>query len=132
MATLSDKQKQFLDNPYVGIVTTVRGDGSLQSTVVWVDREDGNVSFNTAMGRAKPTHLQQNPHVSLLVVDPSDPYTWVSIDGTAELTHDGADAQIDRLAKKYIGKDEYPWRNPDEQRVSVKITPQHIGSSGLD
>jgi PPOX class probable F420-dependent enzyme len=132
MATLTDKQNQFLDNPYVGIVTTVRGDGSLQSTVVWVDHENGNVSFNTAMGRAKPTHLQENPHVSLLVVDPSDPYKWVSIDGTAELTHDGADAQIDKLAKKYLGKDEYPWRNPSEQRVTVRITPQHVGSSGLD
>ena len=57
---------------------------------------------------------------------------WVAFDGTAELTTEGADAQIDRLAKKYLGKDEYPFRRPDEQRVTVRITPRRIDSSGLD
>jgi len=68
----------------------------------------------------------------VLVVDPNDSYKWVSVDGPAELTTDGADAQIDKLAKKYLGKDEYPWRNPEEQRVKVRITPEHITASGLD
>jgi hypothetical protein len=48
------------------------------------------------------------------------------------LTTDGADAQIDKLAKKYLGKDEYPWRNAEEQRVKVRITPEHVSSSGFD
>jgi len=132
MAKLSDAQKSFLEQPFVGTATTLREDGSPHSTIVWVDVEDGSVSFNTALGRAKPNHLQKDPRAGILVVDPSDPYKWVAVDGPAELTTDGADAQIDKLAKKYIGKDEYPWRKPEEQRVTVRITPEHITASGFD
>ena len=132
MATLNEKQAKFLDNTYVGVVTTMRDDASPHSTVVWVDRENGTVSFNTARSRAKARHLSRNPKVSLLVVDPNDPYKWVSISGTAELVEEGADQQIDRLAKKYLGQDEYPWRSPDEQRVKVKINPERVESTGLD
>jgi PPOX class probable F420-dependent enzyme len=133
VARLTEKQKEFLKNPYVGTVTTLREDGSPHSTIVWVDvDENGDVSFNTAYGRVKPTNLERDPRVALLVVDPSDPYTWLALDGTAELTTEGADAQIDRLAKKYLGKDEYPWRKPEEQRVTVRITPRRIDAQGLD
>ena len=132
MATLDQKQKQFLENPYVGIATTLRADGSPHSTVVWVDVDDRGVSFNTATGRAKERHLREDPRVSLLVLDPSDVYKWVAVSGRAELTIEGADPQIDRLAKKYLGKDEYPWRSPDQQRISVRISPEQIDSSGLD
>jgi PPOX class probable F420-dependent enzyme len=132
MANLTDKQKQFLEQPFVGTATTLRADGSPHSTIVWVDLEDGVVSFNTASGRAKPKHLEQDPRASILVVDPNDSYKWVAVDGPAELTTDGADAQIDKLAKKYLGKDEYPWRKPEEQRVKVRIKPEHISSSGFD
>jgi PPOX class probable F420-dependent enzyme len=114
-------------------VTTIRPDGTPHSTVVWVDDpEDGTVSFNTETGRAKPANLERNGRVALLVLDPSDPYRWVSVDGVAELTTEGADDQIDKLAKKYIGKDEYPWRNPAEQRLKVTIAPDHVDSYGLD
>ncbi len=133
MAKLTEKQKEFLQNPYVGVVTTIRPDGSPHSTVVWVDDpEDGVVSFNTASGRVKPANIERNPHVSLLVVDPQDAYRWVSIDGLADITTEGADPQIDKLAKKYLGKDEYPWRNPEEQRLSVRIKPEHVDAYGLD
>lgn len=132
MAELNDKQQRFFDNPFVGIVTTLRDDGSPHSTVVWVDRENGGLSFNTARGRAKERHLNRDPRVSLLVVDPENAYRWVAVAGTAELTEEGADDQIDRLAKKYIGKDEYPWRSPDETRVKVKIRPEKVEATGLD
>jgi len=132
MTTLDQKQKQFLENPYVGVATTLRADGSPHSTVVWVDVDDRGVSFNTANGRAKERHLRKDPRVSLLVLDPSDAYKWVAVSGRAELTIEGADPQIDRLAKKYLGKDEYPWRSPDQQRISVRISPEQIDSSGLD
>lgn len=132
MAALTEKQRQFLaENPFVGVATTLRQDGSPHSTVVWVDA-NGGISFNTAMGRAKPRNLERDPRVSLLVVDPQNSYRWVSVSGRAELTLDGADAQIDKLAKKYLGKDEYPWRAPDEQRVTVRITPERVDSYGLD
>jgi PPOX class probable F420-dependent enzyme len=133
MAKLDDKQKQFLeDNPYVGTVTTLREDGSPHSTVVWVDVEDGKVSFNTARGRAKPKHLEHDPRASLLMVDPTNAYKWVAVSGHAELTEEGADAQIDKLAKKYLGKDEYPWRNPEETRVKVLIEPEKVDASGFE
>ena len=98
MATIDDKARNFLEQPFVGTVTTLR----------------------------------QDPRVSLLVVDPENTYKWVAVSGTAELTTEGADAQIDKLAKKYLGQDEYPWRNPEEQRITVRIRPEHIDAAGLD
>jgi PPOX class probable F420-dependent enzyme len=133
MADLSDPQRRFLDeNPFVGIVTTLREDGSPHSTVVWVDASDGAVSFNTARGRAKARHLERDPRISLLVVDPQNAYRWVAVSGRAELRDEGADEQIDRLAKKYLGEERYPFRSPDERRVSVRIRPEHVESTGLE
>jgi PPOX class probable F420-dependent enzyme len=132
MAKLSAKHLEFLEQPFVGVATTLREDGSPHNTVVWVDVEDGIPAFNTATGRAKPKHLEKDQRAAVIVVDPNDAFKWVAIDGPVEVTTDGADAQIDKLAKKYLGKDEYPWRNPEEQRVKVRITPEHITASGLD
>ena len=132
MAKLTEEQKRFLDNPFVGVVTTLRPDGSPHSTVVWVDRLNGELSFNTARGRAKDRYLGADPRVSLLVVDPDNPYRWLSVSGTAELTEEGADAQIDKLAKKYLGRDRYPGRSPDETRVSVRIRPEKVDASGFE
>ena len=133
MGELKDKERRFLDdNPYVGVLTDLRKDGSPHSTIVWVDVEDGKVSFNTARGRAKPEHLARDPRASILVVDPEDPYKWVAVSGRAELTEEGAEKQIDKLAKKYLGKDEYPWRNPEETRVKVLIEPEKVDSRGFD
>jgi PPOX class probable F420-dependent enzyme len=132
MAALDEKARNFLEQPYVGTVTTLRQDGSPHSTIVWVDVDDDGLSFNTAAGRAKPRHLERDPRISLLVVDPENTYRWVSVSGTAELTTVGADGQIDRLAKKYLGEDEYPWRKPEEQRIKVRINPEHVDSYGFD
>jgi PPOX class probable F420-dependent enzyme len=130
---LKDTERKFLEeNPFVGTVTTLRDDGSPHSTIVWVDVEGDKVSFNTARGRAKSKHLEHDPRASLLMVDPNDSYKWVAVSGKAQLTEEGADAQIDKLAKKYLGQDEYPWRNPQEQRVKVVIDPEHVDASGLD
>ena len=133
MAKLEDKPRKFLDeNPYVGVATTLREDGSPHSTIVWVDVEGDKVSFNTALGRAKPKHLEHDPRASVLMVDPNDSYKWVAVSGPAEVTEEGAEAQIDKLAKKYLGKDEYPWRNPEETRVKVLIEPEKVDASGFD
>jgi PPOX class probable F420-dependent enzyme len=129
---LTEAQRAFLENPFVGTITDLRPDGSPHTTVVWVDVDDVGVSFNTAYGRAKPTYIADDGRVSLTVVDPQDPYRWISVSGTAALVDDGADDHIDRLAKKYIGADTYPFRQPDERRVTVRITPTRIESRGLD
>jgi len=132
MATLDEKARRFLEEPFAGEVTTLRPDGSPHTTVVWVDVDTDEVIFNTAVGRAKERYLRKDPRVSLIVVDPENSYRWVSVSGTAALTTDGADDEIDRLAKKYLGKDEYPWRKPEEQRISVRIRPERVDASGLD
>jgi len=130
--TLTDAQRKLLEQPFPGALTTLRADGSPHTTIVWVDVDENGPSFNTAAGRAKPRHLERDPRLSLLVIDPEDPYRWISISGTAELTTEGADDQIDRLAKKYLGQDEYPWRKPGEQRITVQSRPEHVDSYGLD
>jgi PPOX class probable F420-dependent enzyme len=132
MASLTAEQQAFLDNPYVGVITTLRADGSPHSTVVWVERSDGDLSFNTATGRAKPRHIERDPRVSLMVVDPQNPMKWVAVTGPASITTDDADPQIDRLAKKYLGKDTYPWRDPSEERLKVTIAPEKVDSAGFD
>ena len=132
MNRLTDAQRQFLENPFVGVITDVRPDGSPHSTIVWIDVDDDGVSFNTAHGRAKPRYIANDSRVSLAVVDPQDPYRWLSISGTATLVDEGADDQIDRLAKKYIGADSYPFRQPGERRVTVRIAVEKVDASGFD
>jgi PPOX class probable F420-dependent enzyme len=132
LAALSEKQRSFIrDNAFPAVVTTLRKDGSPHSTVVWIDEDGGDILFNTAEGRAKPRELAGDPRVSVTFVDPSDMYKWISISGTAKLTTEGARETIDKLAKKYLGKDEYPWYQ-GEQRIDVRIKPEKIDSYGLD
>ena len=133
MARLSDAQRAFVqDNPFVGTVTTLRADGSPHSTVVWVDMDGDALRFNTARDRAKAKHVLRDPRISVTVIDPQDQYRWVGVTGTAELVDEGADAHIDSLAKKYLGADSYPFRNPEEQRVTVRITIEKVDGIGFE
>jgi PPOX class probable F420-dependent enzyme len=126
---LTPTQLEFFDNPYFAVATTLRADGSPQSTVVWVERDVGVVTFNTAYGRTKPSNLERDARVSLLVFAP-DAYHWIAFDGRAELTTDGAEEQIDRLSRKYDGK---PWPYVEGQRrVSVRIRPEHVTAYGVE
>ena len=111
MRNLKASERRFLENPYVGIVTEHRPDGTLHTTPVWVDANGhAEVSFNTARGRLKERDLARDPRVSLLVVDPDDPYRWLSLSGRACFVEEGADEQIDLLAQKYLGEERYPHR----------------------
>ena len=124
MNQLTDEQRALLPEPNYAVATTLRPDGSPQITVVWVDVDDDGVpTFNTARGRAKPSNLEHAGRVALLVVRENDFYTWVSIDGRAELTTDGAEEQIDALSRKYDGE---PWTyRPGEERIKIRILPEH-------
>jgi len=133
MARLSDAQRAFLqDNPFVGTATTLRADGSPHSTVVWVDATDDAVRFNSPASGAKVRHLRADPRVTLVVIDPAEMYRWVGVEGTAEVVEEGANEHIDRLAKKYLGVDEYPFHRPGQTRVTVRITPDKVSGLGLD
>jgi PPOX class probable F420-dependent enzyme len=132
MPQLDDQQNQFLEQPYVGVATTLRADGTPHNTVVWVDVENGAVSFNTAVGRAKERHLRRDPRISVVVLPADDQQSgYVSVTGTAELSEDGAVDHIDKLAKKYIGADKYPYLQPGERRIIVKITPEKVDGFGI-
>jgi PPOX class probable F420-dependent enzyme len=131
VAKLSERQREFLRNPYFGVVTTLREDGSPHNTVVWVDVDDKAVIFNTAEGRAKPAHLRRDGRAALTVIDPKNGHRWISVSGRAELSHEGADAEIDKLSAKYTGREKYGSRRPGERRVNVRIYPEHVDSRGL-
>jgi PPOX class probable F420-dependent enzyme len=128
---LTEAQRRFLDNPFYGVVTTIRPDGTPHNTVVWVEQVDGEVFFNTATGRAKARHLERNQAVALTVVDPNDAYRWLSLSGTAEVTREDADDQIDRLSKKYTGRERYTGHKPGEDRLKVHIRIERLRPYGI-
>jgi PPOX class probable F420-dependent enzyme len=120
---LSPQEVELLNEPQIATVATVMADGSPQLTPVWVDTDGEAILFNTAKGRVKHRNLVRNPKVAVTVVDKDDFYRLVNVRGTAEIVEEGADDHIDKLAKKYLGADSYPWRKADEQRVIVRVVP---------
>ena len=127
MATLDDPGvKALLDKPNHAVVSTLNEDGSIHSTVVWVSVEDGRLAVNSAVGRKWPSNLERDSVVTVLVYDEDNPYDYVEVRGTARGTTDGADDHIDRLAKKYLDADSYPFRQPDEQRITFLVEPSLV------
>lgn len=126
MPALTETARDLFSRPILGWATAVRPDGSPHNTVVWVDVDGDDVLFNTAIGRVKDRYLQDNPTVSLSVLDPEDNFRWASVSGPVTLSTDDGDAIIDRLAKKYLDADSYPYRNPAEQRVTVRVTVDRL------
>ncbi|MEN3539093.1 PPOX class F420-dependent oxidoreductase [Microbispora sp. ZYX-F-249] len=129
MSKLDENAVALLKEAVHAWVTTIRPDGSLHNTVVWVDVDGDEVVFNTAVGRAKERHLRDDPRVSVSVLDPQNAFRFVSVSGIAKLELEGADAVIDGLAKKYLGVDTYPYRQPGEQRITVRVVPEKVISS---
>ena len=112
--------------PNYAVVSTLNHDGSIHSTIVWISAEGDEVAVNSAIGRLWPTNLERDPHVTVVVFESGNPYHFVEIRGTATGSTDGADEHINALAKKYIGQDEYPYRQPGEQRIKFVIQPDHV------
>ncbi len=127
MATLNDPEvRELLSQPNYAVISTHNANGSIHNTIIWISAEDGEVAVNSAVGRLWPTNLQRDPRVTVLVYEAGNPYNFVEIRGTATGTQEGADEHINALAKKYIGQDEYPYRQPGEQRIKFVIEPEHI------
>ncbi|KAB1904290.1 PPOX class F420-dependent oxidoreductase [Micromonospora sp. AMSO1212t] len=123
MAILSEEDLALLAEPQLAHVATVEADGTPHVTPVWVDTDGEHVVFNTAKGRQKYLNMSRNPVVAVSVADKADDYRTLWIKGTVEFVTEGADEHIDRMAKKYLGQDTYPWRRPGEERVIVRVTP---------
>jgi PPOX class probable F420-dependent enzyme len=133
MAQLPEPVRKLFEQPNFGHLATVMPDGSPHVTTVWVDTDGEHILVNTTEGRQKPRNAQRDSRVALDIYDQSNPYRQATIRGNiVEMTTDGADAHIDRLAKKYLGKDTYPFRQPGERRVVLKIAPTRIASQGLE
>ena len=128
-AALSEDLLALLRKPLLAHVATVMPDGTPQSTPVWVDTDGENVLFNTAKGRVKHRNMLRNPAVALSFVDDENPYRMFEIRGTVELVEDGADGHIDFLAKKYLNEDKYPFRQPGEERIIVRLRPVAIAGA---
>ena len=108
-------------------LATVMPDGSPQVTPVWFDYAGGKVRVNTAKGRTKARNLKPQAAVALSIMDPDNAYRYVQIRGrVASASERGADAHIDALAKKYLGKDTYPFRQPGEVRIMYEIEPVSV------
>ena len=100
-------------------------------TPVWVDYDGTHIRFNSALGRVKDKNVRRDPRVSIALLDPENPYRYLEIRGrVVEITQTGADAHIDALAKKYLGKDKYPFRKSGEVRVTYKVEPEKVSSMG--
>jgi len=112
-------------------LATVMADGSPQVTPIWFDYTNGVIRVNSAKGRTKTRNMREGAHVALSIMDPDNAYRYIQIRGkVTKVTEQGAVAHIDSLAKKYIGKDKYPWSRPGEVRVTFEITPETAQAMG--
>ena len=129
---LPDKYADLLSNKKAfANLGTLNSDGSPQVTPVWVDYDGKHVRVNSTRGRLKDKNITRDPRVSLSIQDPENPYRYLEIRGkVVEATEKGADDHINSLAKKYLGKDVYPFRQPGEKRVIYKIEPHKFSAMG--
>jgi PPOX class probable F420-dependent enzyme len=128
---IPDNYADLFQKKAFGNLATLMPDGSPQVTPVWVDFDGSHVLVNSARGRQKDKNMQRNARVALSILDPDNPYRYLEIRGkVAEITEQGADAHIDKMAKKYMGKDTYPYRRPEEKRVIYKILPTKTTQMG--
>lgn len=126
-----DPYRDLLDKKAFAHLGTLMADGTPQVTPVWFDWDGSHVRVNSAKGRWKDRNMRSRPDVAITISDPDNPYRYVQIRGrVTEITEKGADAHIDSLAKKYMGKDSYPFRQPGEVRVIYRIEPTRVSVMG--
>ena len=129
MATqhIPEQALDLFEKPALGHLATLMPDGSPQVTPIWVDYDGTYILVNTVQGRRKDANMKERPQVAIDIVDPNNPYRFLSVRGKiAEVTEEGADSHIDKLAKRYMGVDKYPWHNPNDKRQIFKILPEHV------
>jgi PPOX class probable F420-dependent enzyme len=126
-----DTYKDLFEKQAFANLATLMPDGSPQVTPVWCDYDGKNVIVNSAKGRQKDKNLRRDARVALAISDPANPYRYLEVRGkVVDITENGADAHIDKMAKKYLGKDKYPFSQPGEVRVIYKILPEHFSKMG--
>jgi PPOX class probable F420-dependent enzyme len=127
MKTIPERWKAILQRPVFVHLTTLMPDGSPQASPVWVDLDGDALLINSAQGRVKDQNIRREPRVAISATDPDDPYKSFSFRGrVTSISTQGADEVIDKLAKKYLGKDKYPFRQAGEVRVTYRIEPDVV------
>ncbi|MBP6178964.1 MAG: PPOX class F420-dependent oxidoreductase [Anaerolineales bacterium] len=129
MLNIPEKLQDLLSNESKAhlFLATINSDGSPQVTPVWFNTDEDHILINTAVGRIKDKNMRNRENVALCIADPADPYRYIQIQGkVVSHTTEGADEHIDALCLKYTGQEKYPWRKPNEQRVTYKILPIKI------
>lgn len=130
---MSEGVKKLFEEANFGHLATLMPDGSPQVTPVWVDFDGRHILVNTAEGRQKPRNIRHDPRVAIDVTRQGSEYAFAQVRGrVVEITSEGAEEHIDRLAKKYLGRDTYPFRQPGEERIILKIAPEHVSSMMVD
>ena len=131
MRALSDKVKQVIGKKTFAHLATVMPDGGPQVSPVWIDVDGNILVVNSAEGRLKDKNVRKDQRVALSLTDPDNPYHSVMIRGrVVEITNQNADQHIDKMAKKYLGQDKYPFRQPGEKRVIYRIEPERVSTMG--
>jgi PPOX class probable F420-dependent enzyme len=125
--TLPESVKKLLEDKAYGHVVTFNQSGRPQITMVWMDVDGNEAVFNTAEGRKKPQNLRRDPRIIISVQNRNEPQSYIAIHGTASMTEAGADAHIDKLAKRFLGVDKYPFRQPGEKRLIVRVKADRLG-----
>ena len=130
--TIPDAYADMLTKVAFWHIATIGPDGDPQSTPVWIGTDDeGHVTFSLTTGRQKYRNLQANPAVAMSATDPDNPYRYLEIRGTvARIDADPENAFIDSMAKKYMGVDDYPFHQPGDERVVVRVKPEHTTAMG--
>jgi PPOX class probable F420-dependent enzyme len=130
-SVIPEKYRDLFHKKAFASLGTLMPNGSPQVTPVWCDFDGEHVTFNSAKGRQKDKNVRRDPRVALAIIDPDNPYRYLEIRGkVVEITEEGADKNIDKLAKKYLGVDKYPYSQPGEVRVIYKILPEHTTVMG--
>jgi PPOX class probable F420-dependent enzyme len=131
--TISPGFKQLMREPAYCQLATLMPDGAPQNTQVWVETDGEHILVNTAEGRQKVNNVRRDPRVAVNVVDPTNAWRIASVRGrVVDVTTKGADRLIDELAKKYLDEEAYPFRQPGEVRLTIKIAPEKINEVGLE
>jgi PPOX class probable F420-dependent enzyme len=132
-ANISSGFQKLLHEPAYCQLATVMPDVSPQITHVWVDTDGEHILINTAEGSQKEQNVRRDPRVAVNVVDPAHAWRFGMVRGrVVDVTTQGANQLIDRLAKKYLNVETYPFRRPEEIRVTLKILPEKINEIGLE
>ncbi len=112
-------------------LATLMPDGTPQVTPVWFDWDGKNLIFNSARGRQKDKNVRRDSRVTMTIIDPENPYRYVEVRGrVTDITQEGAADHIDKMAKKYLGKDKYPFAQPGEVRVLYTVRPEKVQGMG--